>query len=92
MADGVGVYQVTGSVEQAIMCQAKIASSASVGEANGLNEDKFNEKQQYVAYLTGNCPPSWTQYYIGKRHAFVITPMSSSHDEVIMWNTYISGS
>ncbi|MBV8072366.1 MAG: hypothetical protein JO270_20860 [Acidobacteriaceae bacterium] len=36
-------------------------------------------------------PPSWTQYHIGKKHAFVAMALSSSHVEVSRLNTFLSG-
>jgi hypothetical protein len=36
-------------------------------------------------------PPSWTQYHIGKKHAFHIAALSSSHSEVSRLNNFLSG-
>jgi hypothetical protein len=92
MADGIGVYQITGSVETTVLNIASLVSSNSFGSISGLNSRRSEAKKYYINLLTSSNAPSWTQHFIGKQHAFVLTPMSASYELMYSWNAYMSGS
>jgi hypothetical protein len=92
MADGIGVYQITGSVETTVINISTLVCSNSFGSISGLNSRRSEAKKYYTSYLTSSNSPSWTQQLIGKKHAFVLTPMSSSNELMYSWNAYMSGS
>lgn len=102
MADNIGIYRITGQLE------AGSAFSSSLSPSHGLNNIRPMERRRYsklirgdvvddtqsavITFPTGETPPSWTQYYAGLRHAFVISALSSSVPEVSRLNCYKSGS
>lgn len=92
MADGIGLYQITGSVQTTVLQLSSVASSGAIGSLAGVNNRRLETRQLYTSFLTSSDPPSWTQHFIGKKHAFVLTPMSASYEEYYSWNVFLSGS
>lgn len=104
MADNSGVYDISGQVQRVVTSSLAIVHS---GLSASINERREAQRDRYDRLLKGTAtraevaqspfdstpasPPSWTQVYAGKKHAFVISELSSSQHEVTSLNARISG-
>lgn len=95
MADNVGIYRFTGTIEFGSLGRGSDGTmSASLVSSGSLNLRNARQKRLLDQASMGSVidPPSWTQYYVGKRHGFVVSVLSSSDDFSIRWNTFASSS
>lgn len=104
MADNIGVYDISGQVQRVATSSLSVVHS---GLSASINERREAQRERYDRLLKGVAtkaqaaqspfdstpadPPSWTQIYSGKKHAFVISELSSSQHEVTSLNARISG-
>jgi hypothetical protein len=86
MASGIGIIDVSG--DQAV----QVSSSADV--SGNVNTRRGPQRKLYDGLLLGsdvNTMPSWTQYFVGKRDAYVVSECSSTNHEITRLNAYLSG-
>ena len=104
MADNIGVYDISGQLQRVATSSLGVVHS---GLSASINERRSTQRTNYNRLLKGAAtkvqaaqspfdatpadPPSWTQFYAGKKHAFLISELSSSQHEVTSLNARISG-